>query len=802
MKLTASRAALGFYSCTVLLILSLAGDIARSLSYTVVAVVGLMAAHCAARRVLVQSVRESAAWMLFSAGSVLLAGHATASAIGLVAQVAPWWRPLHSSMEAATIILYTASLALVTKPSAPQLLRRVCDALMGALALTLLTWLIVHSFTGLHLGAAIVEQGQAVGLPAGVDAAIPALLVGVCFLGVAWAVTTLWQSHLKSRATVNMAVSLLILGPTALTFQGLSGVWQAGGGIVHPALLGASVWAAFVATRESTTTYPAKMRVAKMRQLFPSLFLVILLVFMAARLVNPGFDNDTMVAIAALMVLVAIVRQVVYSRENHYLMEALQAREKQLQHRALHDDVTGLENRLRFVTRVDRALHTTKQGAVHIAIVDLDVFGAVNETYGRAAGDRVLVEAASRLMDAFSGVESVARIEADEFAVVLAPYTDVDTAGEAMTQAMRRPFTVGNQVVRLTASVGLASVDAGRAASHVTSEDLLSRAERAMLAVKQSGRDGYRAHTGDIEQSKHSDRSLAPVLARAIDDGDIETVYQPIVATDTGRLIGFEALSRWQLDGEWVRPDIFIGAAERCGLIDRLTELVIDRACHQLAVWNEHSRNRRLSVAVNIGGYSLRSANLADAILRAVEKHRVEPGQLRLEITETVPITDIDSARGTFERLGRHGVKLSLDDFGTGYNSISQLLRLPVATVKIERSIMANITTDHSTFRVVQGMYELARHLGLSVIAEGVETAEQLALARHLGIQATQGFLVGKGEPADHWADEVLAGHVAWPSDVPPATRLPMQSHEAVSVLPTKPRRPVDDGTGTGRGKN
>lgn len=451
----------------------------------------------------------------------------------------------------------------------------------------------------------------------------------------------------------------------------------------------------------------------------------------------------------ALMSIVVAARNSLSSWEIRDLLDKLGQRKEQLAYDANHDSLTSLVNRREFGRLVTAELERPNRPAVSIAFIDLDGFKAINDIHGHQAGDNVLVQVAKVLQESMPAGATCGRLSGDEFAVLF-PATCHDHAANvsSFTKRVKEIRNAAGATVRLTASVGLATAEPGH---NMTAEGLIHQADLAMYVIKHDGRDGYAVHSAAMASPFLDDRLLTPALRQAVDEQRIETHYQPVIDLRTHSVVGFEALSRWHHEGVRIKPSRFIGLAERGGVIEDLTWLVVTRACRQLNRWQSFDGGRSLTVGVNVPAPSLADPQLVAQILDIADKHGVAPVQLTLEVTESMPIRDITLANRTLQMARDAGIQVALDDFGTGCNSIAHLLQLPISKVKIDPTMVHGIELDSSRADVVAGMVTLATQRGLAVIAEGVENAKQLDLLQHMGVDCVQGFLLGRPNPPEHW---------------------------------------------------
>ncbi|TQM45926.1 putative bifunctional diguanylate cyclase/phosphodiesterase [Pseudonocardia cypriaca] len=471
-----------------------------------------------------------------------------------------------------------------------------------------------------------------------------------------------------------------------------------------------------------------------------------------------GLDGVEFACVAALVLLV-LARQYVTMRENQELTRAIQQREVQLHHLAFHDPLTNLANRALFLDRLEHALDRAERTRqpVSVAFVDLDGFKAVNDTLGHAAGDALLVEVAGRLRGALRSADTLARLGGDEFAVLVEQGDDATTAARRLLGTLRDPFHVHGRSVAVTASIGVATVEAGQdtgtdAATRAAT--LLHRADVAMYAVKASGKGDVAAHTTALDgepmdrNGRHTVRRVRPQLPEAFADalhrGDVQAIYQPVVDPVSGRISAMEVLARWTHEGEPVSPSTFIPACAAAGLSGQLTALMLEQGCAQLGLWNAGLAHRRLRIAVNVDPTEFGDSGLPDRVAGVLRRYGISPGQLALEMTEIAVNNRPANAVDVMHRLRQLGVRIALDDFGTGYSTLARLARTPVDTVKIDRSFVAHIDHDEQQRWFLRGLLDLARHLGLRTVAEGVERAGQLHELRRQGCDLVQGHFIAR----------------------------------------------------------
>ncbi|RFU20834.1 putative bifunctional diguanylate cyclase/phosphodiesterase [Geodermatophilus marinus] len=421
--------------------------------------------------------------------------------------------------------------------------------------------------------------------------------------------------------------------------------------------------------------------------------------------------------------------------------------EAALAHQAFHDPLTGLANRALFTDRVEQALRRRRRSssAPAVVFVDLDRFKAVNDTLGHAAGDALLVEVAGRLRGAVRAGDTVARLGGDEFAV-LAELTsgapgEAEAAAGRVLEALRHPAVVAGHQVPVSASVGVVV-----AADGADADSLVRDADTAMYEAKVAGRGRLALFDPAMRAATVERRLLEQELRGALEGGQLRLVHQPVVDLADGRVVGFEALLRWNSPvlGP-VPPARFVPVAEELGLIGAIGEWVLHEACRTAAAWRrEHPAAAGLTMAVNLSAVQLTSPGLLGSVRAALAGSGLPPEALVLEVTETALVQDAARAAGSLAGLRELGVRLALDDFGTGYSSLQHLQRFTVDVLKIDRSFVAELPEDGGLPPLLRGLLELGRALGLEVLAEGVETeAQRRALARS-GCDSAQGYLFAR----------------------------------------------------------
>ena len=431
-------------------------------------------------------------------------------------------------------------------------------------------------------------------------------------------------------------------------------------------------------------------------------------------------------------------------------IQARAAAEAELAHQSTHDQLTGLPNRLLLHDRVGQALAHLQRGghAVAVLLLDIDRFKVVNDSLGHTVGDRLLVEVAERLHEAVRPGDTVARLGGDEFALVCENINgELDAVGLAdrVAAEFADPFLVGTAEVTVTASVGIAM-----ATDTATDPDaLLGDADAVMYRAKARG-----GNRGEIFDAGLRDRAVERLrvetaLRRGLAAQEIAMYVQPIVALDSGDVVGGEGLARWEHASRGVvLPDEFVPVAEDSGLVVRLGEQMLRHGCRILGQWAGDPTTANRTLSVNVSAHQLLQGDLVGAVRRSLGMAGADPRRLSLEITETALMGDVEAAGNVLRRLRDLGVHLWVDDFGTGYSSLLHLRRLPLDGLKIDRSFVAGLATEEEDRVIVGGIINLAHSLGLIALAEGVETEQQAEHLRRLGCDLAQGYLWSPAIPA------------------------------------------------------
>ncbi|MEH1971353.1 MAG: EAL domain-containing protein [Nostoc sp.] len=418
--------------------------------------------------------------------------------------------------------------------------------------------------------------------------------------------------------------------------------------------------------------------------------------------------------------------------------------ESQLLHLAFHDALTGLPNRVAFMNRLRHAINYSKRHSDYlfaVLFIDLDRFKVINDSLGHLNGDQLLLAIATRLEVCVRSIDTAARLGGDEFTILLEGIQDVSDAikvAERIQQELALPFELDGQEVFTTASIGIAL---SSTVDYEHPEDLLRDADTAMYRAKVLGRARYELFNSDMYANALARLQLETDLRRAIEREEFRVYYQPIVSLISGSILGFEALLRWQHpERGLLNPADFIPLAEETGLIFSIGNWVLHEACRQMQAWRAcHRSNLLEKISVNLSLKQFSQPDLIEQIEQILHLTGLDAGTLVLEITESVIVGNGDKATAAFLQLREMGIELSIDDFGTGYSSLGRLYNFPISVLKIDRSFISPMGTNSKNLEIIEIIVTLAHKLGVDVLAEGIETKEQLVLLRKLNCEYGQG---------------------------------------------------------------
>ena len=425
--------------------------------------------------------------------------------------------------------------------------------------------------------------------------------------------------------------------------------------------------------------------------------------------------------------------------------------EDQLRHQAFHDPLTGLANRALFAEHLDQALRRRSRisGGLALLFIDLDSFKAVNDLHGHALGDELLKQTADRLRATLRDADAIARLGGDEFAVLFegVPLDSYPrTAAERLIESFAQPFRVGSSDIFVTASLGMAVDESGTESA----EDLLRNADLAMYAAKTKNTGSYEVFSPGMHSMILDRMQVESDLRRAVDQGEFQVHYQPIVDLSSGTIDGVEALIRWNHPNRGlVMPSEFIYVAESSEMIVQIGAWMLHHACQEFeALTRKVAGGERLGISINLSARQLSDPILFDTVLSAIENAGLDAERLTLEITESAIMEDVANSVLVLGQLRSIGVKIAIDDFGTGYSSLSLLSEIPVDVLKIDRTFVVDVAKRPEPGRLIRTILLLASDLGLHTVAEGIEELDQLQLLQELGCQASQGFYFAMPQPA------------------------------------------------------
>ncbi|MEI7456329.1 MAG: EAL domain-containing protein [Nitrosomonadales bacterium] len=478
---------------------------------------------------------------------------------------------------------------------------------------------------------------------------------------------------------------------------------------------------------------------------------------------KPVVKEELFARISYLLENQRMAHRVEHAQQQLHENELRQA-EKKINELAFFDQLTGLPNRVLLLDRLKQAMSASTQNQCHIALllIDLDKFKTINETLGHDMGDQLLKQVAKRLSHSVRSGDTVARLGGDEFVVMLANLntrealaaTQTENIGEKILAELNRTYHFDAIAHHSTPSIGVTLF----CGEQTDVESLLKQAELAMYKSKEAGRNALHFFDQDMETKVTRYANMENDLRVAVQQQQFVLHYQPQVVDQ--QLIGVEALVRWQkADGSMVSPADFIPMAEETGLILPLGLWVLETACRQLAAWASQPERAHLTIAVNVSAHQFRQADFVDQVLEVLKNSSAEPHRLKLELTESLLLTDVEEIIEKMIALKLTGVSFSLDDFGTGYSSLSYLKRLPLDQLKIDQSFVRDVLIDPNDAAIARTIITLAQSLGLGVIAEGVETEAQREFLAGAGCHAYQGYLFSKPLHIDDFESFIQRRH-------------------------------------------
>jgi diguanylate cyclase (GGDEF)-like protein len=476
---------------------------------------------------------------------------------------------------------------------------------------------------------------------------------------------------------------------------------------------------------------------------------------------GPTLDNQwfgIVLGIFAIGILTIAILTLMYDAWlQQHRRERDQAIDDHLRNANRSDALTGLPNRIGLIEAAERSIAdaSRRDNQLALLVLDVDRLKAVNDSLGHQAGDEMLLELSRRLRNVLRRNDTLARLAGDEFIILateLRSARDAEAIAEKVLESLQQTFTFGSVEVHPSVSIGISTFPVDGEAFDV----LLRRANAAMRYTKDAARGGYRFYAAEMSSFTDDHLALEIELRRAMENGELELHYQPKVDISTNRVRSAEALVRWRHPTRGLVPPMqFIPVAEETGLIVPLGEWVLRQACSQIRRWIDAGMTP-VRVAVNLSAKQFRDADLASVVKSALSDANLEPGFIELELTESAVMHNPEQSAATLARLSEMGVHISIDDFGTGYSSLSYLRRFPLDKLKIDRSFIRDLMKNPDDVSIVKAIISLAHSLRLRVVAEGVETAEQLDFLRQLGCDQYQGFYCSPAVTADAFADLIV----------------------------------------------
>jgi diguanylate cyclase (GGDEF)-like protein/PAS domain S-box-containing protein len=430
-------------------------------------------------------------------------------------------------------------------------------------------------------------------------------------------------------------------------------------------------------------------------------------------------------------------------------------KQQHLDHLAHHDQLTGLPNRLYLAAHLPGAIEDARRTSSIMAVLflDLDRFKHINDSRGHETGDKLLKAVAQRIRATVRTEDVVVRMGGDEFIVILESVRGSEQVNETamrINEALSAPVSVDGRPLVTTVSIGVSLYPRDGA----NMGELLRHSDTAMYQAKDRGRNNFQLFSPGMDRKLKERMAIETSLRNALARQQLDVHYQPIIDIQTNRVVGLESLLRWKVPGQgFIPPEKFIAVAEETGLIVPIGDLVLSRACEDMARWRD-SGSKPVPIAVNISAVQLQRSNLPATILKLTRQHGIRPSMLQLELTESAAFERTENRSGesnedAVSKLRELGVRIAIDDFGTGYSSLSYLKRWRVDYLKIDRSFIRDLVTDASDLAIVGAIIAMARHLNIQVVAEGIEGWQQLEKLRQLGCGLGQGFLFAKPAPED-----------------------------------------------------
>ena len=713
------------------------------LSLTVAALIAGTACLFRSRSVL--EPRTRAAWQLLGAaatawglGQVVTCGHHLGLGPGATfSSIANLGYLLAVPLFAAGLL----SLAVPAKQRATPI-RAVIDGLLIGIAALLVGWVTVLGPVAHSSADSQASKVLLLTYPAG-DVALVTLVAYVL---------------LRVRSTgihpdVPLRLIVIALAGFAIADSGYAYLTLAGhytsGSLIDAGWLGGFAALCIAATLSPRTSEPAPALPLRPPGLFlPYFFIVAATVASSVAVPFDGRPDSVTKWLRTAMILLLVLRQVVTLQESRAVAGSL---EGQLTHQALHDALTGLANRALFLDRVRHAMlrRTHPNQTVGVLFLGLDGFKEVNDSLGHAAGDRLLIEVAARLSRCAGASDTIARLDGDEFAVLIeaeGSAAEFTAAAERIRAALEDIVVIDGRPVLARASLGIATAEFGMN----DADQLIGNADLAMSRAKELQNGEFGRYDPSMHSSLVERLALEAELRHAVTHELLHVHYQPTYTLDTGVLVGVEALLRWDHPQRGsIPPDVFIPLAEQTGLIHQLGHFVLREACDQGRRWRELTPSTPLTIGVNISGRQLQRPSFAEQVREVLEESGLDPAFLVLEMTESVLMDDTAASLDTLLALKAMGLRIAIDDFGTGYSSLSYLHRFPVDILKIDRSFVERLSGTDPEESLVRSIVQLGQTLRLETIAEGIEDHGQLLALQRIGCQLAQGYHFGRPGPPD-----------------------------------------------------
>ncbi|MEO5833953.1 MAG: EAL domain-containing protein [Nakamurella sp.] len=614
-------------------------------------------------------------------------------------------------------------------------LRNVLDGLVVVSALLAISWSTVLATTF------AVNSGETVG-PLLVSIAYP--IGDVLFIGMTIYSLTRPSPHRRTQVLLAAAMVAMAASDTPFTYLSAIGTYETGSllDLGWVAAFGLIAVTAIRSRDVETAADDEKLATHDAPFIVPYVPLLVAAVVVVGVNITTGRTLGPVELTCFAVATVAVIgRQYLTTVENRRLIAEVAAREDQLRRQATMDLLTGLTNRALFNDRVGHALELHRRDMRPLAIMfcDLDDFKAVNDTFGHAAGDELLIRVSDRLRGALRTGDTLARFGGDEFAILIEDGGESTAVGARIIESLRPPFAIVGSMITVRMSVGM--IEVGPDDPCPTLESLLANADHAMYSAKRSGKGKLALYDPTMMAPNVLDLPLQRPLAAAILAGGIGAEYQPVVSLSDGLVVGLEALARWQHEDIDIPPSQFVPLALRSGLIGGLTTNTLRTACADLAAWSARLGHRDLRVAVNVPPALITDPGFPDVLAEVLSQHAINADQVVLEITEEALLGDVSTAKSVTRALAGLGIPLALDDFGKGYSSLVHLQHIPLRILKIDMAFVAEIDRDRRAERLVRALLGLGRDLGLDVVAEGVERVSQADVLRELGCPFAQGTL-------------------------------------------------------------